>query len=177
MVGNALRDSAINVGAVNCLKHGGLCKTLSVNAYPTLIALNPPGQPQGTSTHPAIKKLDKSGSYEAIVDTIKLEFPGEVNPAAVAGVAAARVLEQAGAVSANTQDTENETESLGGAAPCHLKIEDAATSVRFFLKNELFTQGPKLPKERLGECYCSASRMSYCTYILSTPLPLGFARA
>eukprot|EP00903_Cladosiphon_okamuranus_P005345 g5341.t1 len=148
MVGNALRDSAINVGAINCLKHGTLCKTLSVDRYPTLIALNPPGQPQGTSTEPSIKKLDKSGSYEEIVDVIKREFPGKVDPAAVDGVAAARVLEQEKAVSAKTQEVD--TESVGGAAPCHLRIEDAAMSVRFFLKNELFTQGLQLDVERLG---------------------------
>eukprot|EP00752_Nemacystus_decipiens_P001761 g1702.t1 len=150
MVGKALQDSAVNVGAVNCIKHKDLCHTLSVSAYPTLILLNPPGQPRGTSTEPAIKKLAKSGSYESIVDTIKLEFPDEVDPAAVADVAAARVLEQAEVTSRKTHGTENETGSVGVGAPCILRIEDAVTSVRFFLKNELFTQGPKLSKDRLG---------------------------
>lgn len=152
MVGNALRDSAVNVGAVNCLKYNDLCKTLSVDRYPTLVALNPPGQPRGTSTEPAIKTLQKAGSYESIVDAIKVEFPDAVDPAAVADVAGARVLEQAEAASKKAQETENETESVGGGASCMLRIEDAVTSVRFFLKIELFTQGSELSEERLGEC-------------------------
>lgn len=178
MVGKALQDSAVNVGAVNCLKHGDLCRTLSIHRYPTLIALNPPGQPQGTSADPAIKTIEKTSNYEGIVDAIKLEFPDAVDPAAVAHVAAAKVLEQEEAASGKMQETENETGmGEGGGAPCILRIEDAVASVRFCLKNELFTGGHYLSDDRKGECACHTS------VVLGTPLGapfhlyLGFARA
>lgn len=145
----------MQVGAVNCLKHRDLCKLLSVGAFPTLIALNPPGQPRGTSAKPSIKNIAKSRAYEDMVDTIKREFPDAVGPAAVGDVAAAAWLleqqEQGAAVPGRkTQETEDENQSVG-VAPCILRIEDAVMSVRFFLRIELFTLGDRLSEQRLGE--------------------------
>lgn len=37
-------------------------------------------------------------------------------------------------------------------APCLLRLEDAAVSVQWILRNDVFTQGLQLSDKRMGEC-------------------------
>lgn len=151
------------MGAVNCIKHRDLCRLLMVNAYPTLIALNSPGGPQGTATNPAITKImKKKNTFESVLDAIKDEFPGAMDAAAVADaevVARARGLEQGNPILDKRVDNVG-----GGGAPCMLRIEDAAVSVRFVLRNEVFVGGETLSKDRMGEYECMFEKDTLRSY-------------
>lgn len=111
------------------------------------MALNSPGGPQGNATNPAVKILQKKkNTFDSVMDAIKDEFPGALDGAAVAdaeAAALARGLEQR-----NPKRVENVE---GAGAPCMLRIEDAAVSVRFVLRNEVFVGGETLSKDRMGE--------------------------
>lgn len=150
-VGTALRDSNVKVGAVNCIKHRELCHSLDVPAYPTLVALNSPGEPQGNAANPSVKILKKNGnsySFDNVMGMINAEFPDVLDDAVVADAESvlARGLEQGKPV------LEKRVESVGGGAVrCILRIEDAAVSVRFVLRNEVFVGGETLSKDRMGE--------------------------
>ena len=148
-VGTALRDSFLQVGAINCIKHKELCQSILVPSYPTLVAVNSPGEPLGTSDKPAVKILKKgSSNYEAVMGLIEAEFPGavnELNEADAVVAAASRELEQ------HQPALGQAAENVGGGASCILRIEDAAMSVRWVLKYEVFTRVGALDEERKGE--------------------------
>ncbi|CAM9676507.1 unnamed protein product, partial [Hapterophycus canaliculatus] len=147
-VGTALRDSDVRVGAVNCIKHRRLCQSLLVDSFPTLIALNAPGERRGTAAEPAVKIMKPTFStYHSVMDAVKTEFPSalQIDEAAAGSVAVARALEQ------EETNLESVIEYVaGGGAPCKLRVEDAAVSIRFVLRNEVFTQGHKLDEQRMG---------------------------
>lgn len=146
-----LRDSDIKVGAINCVKHRDLCRSLNVPSYPTLLALNSPGAPQGSAADPATKILEKKkNSFANVMDVIKAEFSGALDGAAVADaeMALARGLKEGKHV------LDKIIEDVGGVAPCILRMEDAAVSVRFVLRSEVFVGGETLSEDRMGECTC-----------------------
>ncbi|CAM9355093.1 unnamed protein product [Ectocarpus sp. 12 AP-2014] len=153
-VGTALRDTPVHVGAVNCLKHRELCSSLHVPSYPTLMAINSPGEPGGTTDEPAKKVLKKgTHSFEAVMDLIKGEFAGALENVTVPDAAAVEVVHVK--VTGREKDRRvrgqrRASEEGGAGAPCILRIEDAAVSVRFVLRNEVFTQGTSLDEERMG---------------------------
>lgn len=142
-VGATIRPDQIHVGAVNCAKHGSLCRSLKVHGYPSLVAVNWPGAPQGTPEQPSVN-LFKFGthSFEDTMTNIEAAFPG------VMGVP--RELE-------GNFDYGMEAGKVGGGeggarvVPCVLRMEDAAVSVRWVLRNDVFTQGLTLSDERMGE--------------------------
>lgn len=146
------------MGAVNCVKHGGLCRSLKVHSYPTLMALNWPGAPPGTSAEPATKVIRRGAarSLDSLMSNVEEVFPGMVGGNLGAGAAAARELElpqTGGAVAKELVKASVGKRGGGvGGATCALRLEDAAVSVRWVLKNDVFTQGHELSKERLGEC-------------------------
>ena len=76
-VGATIRPDQIHVGAVNCAKHGSLCRSLKVHGYPSLVAVNWPGAPQGTPEQPSVN-LFKFGthSFEDTMTNIEAAFPG-----------------------------------------------------------------------------------------------------
>lgn len=137
----------MQVGAVNCVKHAELCRSIPVPSYPTLVAINSPGEPRGTADKPAAKVMGRGKKkFEDVMSLIEAEFPGAADGTGVA--AAPRVLEQNKRVAVG--DVADGAGEAG--APCALRIEDAAMSVRFNLKYEVFTQGPKLTRDQMGEC-------------------------
>ncbi|CAM9711322.1 unnamed protein product [Pylaiella littoralis] len=146
-VGTVLRDSDIKVGAINCVKHRDLCRSLNVPSYPTLLALNSPGAPQGSAADPATKILEKKkNSFANVMDVIKAEFSGALDGAAVADaeMALARGLKEGKHV------LDKRIEDVGGVAPCILRMEDAAVSVRFVLRSEVFVGGETLSEDRMA---------------------------
>ncbi|CAM9576869.1 unnamed protein product [Scytosiphon promiscuus] len=149
-VGTALRDSNVRVGAVNCVKHRELCKSIPVLNYPTLVALNSPSGPRGrgTAAEPATKVIETgSHKYESIMNLIEDEFLSVLqgDEGLANDLAVARALEQDAPIFGDGM-----TQVARGGAPCKLRIEDATVSIRFALRNEVFTQGHKLDEERMG---------------------------
>lgn len=94
------------------------------------------------------------------MDLIKGEFPTALVSDGMAAdeVAMARAMERGAPILGNGM----EGVVRGGGAPCKLRIEDAAVSIRFALRNEVFTQGHKLSEERLGELACGTMAVLCC---------------
>lgn len=144
-VGTALRDSSVRVGAVNCVKHHDLCRSLKVGSYPSLLAVNTPGAPGGTAAEPSVTRITAgSKSLETVMTHVRDLFPGSVGgtPGALA-VEVGRPRAEGGGGS-------------GGGGNCVLRLEDATVSVRWVLRNDVFTQGEGLSEERMGKFYRSS---------------------
>lgn len=137
VVGNALRDSRVHVGAINCMKHRESCWSLKVERYPTLLALNWPGALQGKPDSLERKLLQSMGSAEEIVKEIE-EIFCEGDKAAVD---AAVPKPQRKAADADVSEP---------MPYCMWRVEDAVASIRLALTQEVFTQGSSLSRERLG---------------------------
>lgn len=74
-VGDALAESSVRVGAVNCVKHSTFCRERGIHLYPSLVALNYPGAGPGTAAKPALKTM-KPGhkSFDEVLNEIKGVF-------------------------------------------------------------------------------------------------------
>lgn len=117
------------------------------------MAINSPGEPGGTADEPAKKVLKKgTHSFEAVMDLIKGEFAGVLENVTVPDAAeVVNVSAKAREKDRRVREQRRASEERGAGAPCILRIEDAAVSVRFVLRNEVFTQGSSLDEERMGE--------------------------
>lgn len=138
----------IHVGAINCDKHRDLCHSFKVHGYPSLVGVNWPGAPEGTPEEPAVNMFKfGSHSFEDTMANIETAFPGLLR------------------VGAPEQEAEEGNLGLaleGGkvgdvvwrtrVAPCAVRLEDATVSVRWILRNDVFTQGLQLTDKRMGEC-------------------------
>lgn len=138
------------MGAINCIKHRDLCHSVKVHSYPSLVAVNWPGAPQGTPEEPAINMFKYgSNSFEETMTNIKTAFPGLVEVRAPGqGVEEGNVDLSVGAGTGRVGEAVWRTR----VAPCALRLEDAAVSVRWILKYDVFTQGLRLSDKRMGEC-------------------------
>lgn len=144
-VGVVLEGSAVRVGAVNCVKHLDLCRSFSIGSYPSLIALTYAAAKGETAAEPSIElmKIGK-GSEEDILDLISSFFPRlQISDKAfpVQSKAASDIEVEAGMM------TQRRLED----ATCFDRIEDATVSVRWMLRNDVFSQGTKLSVKRMGE--------------------------
>lgn len=68
----------LQVGAINCDEHGGVCQTIGVQSYPTIMAFVPGGNPSGikytgTRSGEALKKwaLDLIPNEVASLDRVQ----------------------------------------------------------------------------------------------------------
>lgn len=146
-VGAAIRTSPIHVGAIDCTKYFDLCRSFKVHSYPSLVGVNWPGAPEGTPEEPSVN-LFKSGShsFEDTMANIETAFPGMIE----VGVPTRE--EEEGHL-----DLHGEAAKVGGevwrtrVASCALRLEDAAVSVHWILRNDVFTQGLRLTDKRMGE--------------------------
>lgn len=150
-VGAALQNCTIHVGALSCLKHRELCWSLKVDRYPTLMALNWPGAPPRGEDEPATKSIDKAGTVKVILQQVHHIF--ETKAADMTGDAAVPVAKTELEVDERTGGrgaADGRPGSTEGVACVH-RVEDAVATIRMFLRNDVFTQGQNLSKERLGE--------------------------
>lgn len=139
-VGDALAESSVRVGAVNCIKHSAFCRERGIRSYPSITALNYPGAKPGTAAKPAMMTL-KSGhkTFDTVLKEIKGVFPCLDEDSLTAGNPVSPVREL------------GEDIQKPGGISCMLRLEDAIMSVRFSLKYDVFSEGAQLSDDRKGE--------------------------
>lgn len=157
-MGENLHGTPFRVGAINCVKHRALCRSLKVDRYPTLLAVNWPGAPSGEAGIPAPKPISKAGEVVDIVHQIKtglgegdqkdvdVELPPEGEEQRVAPVEVGPpIVPAVPAVPAPAADMSDY------GTECPLRIEDAVASVRWVLTHETMVQD-YLEEDRWSKC-------------------------
>lgn len=146
-VGATIRGP-IHVGAINCIEHRDLCHSFKVHSYPSLVGVNWPGAPEGTPEEPAINMFKfGSHSFKDTMANIETAFPGLLKVDELT-----QGVEEGNLGLAMKAGRKGDAVWRTRPVPCELLLEDAAVSVQWVLRYDVFTQGLRLTDKRMGEC-------------------------